>query len=56
MNEMKEKNKEIIGLYKNYMALKMVIEGRAYLSDDGILIEVERHPGSRGELREEETA
>ena len=56
MNEMKEKNKELTGLYNNYMALKMVIEGRAYLSDDGVLIEVERHPGSRGGLREEETA
>ena len=37
---MKEKNKEISRLYKNYMALKKVIEGTAYLSDDGILIEL----------------
>ena len=54
--EMKKKNKEITGFYKNYMALKIVIKGRDYLSDDGILIEVERHSGNRGGLREEETA
>ena len=35
---MKQKGKELMGLYKNYMALKMVIEETAYLSDDGLLI------------------
>ena len=36
--EMKQKGKELMGVYKNYMALKMAIEGTAYLSDDGLLI------------------
>ena len=53
---MKRKIQDTEKLYKNYMALKMVIEGRAYLSDDGILIEVESHPGNRDGIREEETA
>lgn len=35
---MKQKGKELMGLYKNYMALKMVIEETAYLSDEGLLI------------------
>ena len=35
---MKQKGKELMGIYKNYMALKMAIEGTAYLSDDGLLI------------------
>ena len=52
---MKKKNKEITGFYKNYMALKIVIKGRDYLSDDGILVEVEKHPGNRDGFKEEET-
>lgn len=38
---MKKNVGEFMGLYKNYMALKKVIEGTAYLSNDGILVETE---------------
>ena len=55
MNEMKQNIRELNGLYKNYLALKKVIEGTAYLSDDGVLIEVTVPAKDREKGREEET-
>ena len=55
MNEMKQNIQELNGLYKNYMALKKVIEGTAYLSDDGVLIEITAPDEDREKGREEES-
>ena len=54
MNEMKQNIQELNGLYKNYMALKKVIEGTAYLSDDGVLIELAALEKKKKKDREEE--
>ena len=38
---MDKEGKKIKKLYDNYMSLKKVIEGTAFLTDDGILVELD---------------
>ena len=38
---MDKEGKKIKKLYDNYLALKAVVEGTAFLTEDGILVELE---------------
>ena len=38
---MNKEGKRIKKLYDNYLALKSVVEGTAFLTEDGILVELE---------------
>ena len=52
---MNKEGKKIKRLYDNYMALKSVVEGTAFLTEDGILVELELvRAGQAPERKEEE--
>ena len=52
---MNKEEKKIKKLYDNYLALKSVVEGTAFLTEDGILVELELvRTGPVPEKKEEE--
>lgn len=52
---MNKEGKKIKKLYDNYLALKSVVEGTAFLTEDGILVELELvRAGQAREKKEEE--
>ena len=52
---MNKEGKKIKRLYDDYMALKSVVEGTAFLTEDGILVELELvRAGQAAERNEEE--
>jgi len=51
---MNKEGKKIKRLYDNYMALKSVIEGTAFLTEDGILVELELVRAVQAPERKEE--
>lgn len=44
---MDKEGRKIKKLYDNYLALKAVVEGTAFLTEDGILVELELVPAGR---------
>lgn len=51
---MNKEGKKIKRLYDDYMALKSVVEGTAFLTEDGILVELELVRARQAEERNEE--
>ena len=51
---MNKEGKKIKGLYDDYMALKAVVEGTAFLTEDGILVELELVRAGRVQEKNEE--
>ena len=51
---MNKEGKKIKRLYDHYMALKSVVEGTAFLTEDGILVELELIRASQAPERKEE--
>ena len=51
---MNKKGKKIKRLYDDYMALKSVVEGTAFLTEDGILVELELVRAGRVQEKNEE--
>ena len=51
---MNKEGKKIKRLYDDYMALKSVVEGTAFLTEDGILVELELVRSSQAPERKEE--
>lgn len=51
---MNKEGKKIKRLYDDYMALKSVVEGTAFLTEDGILVELELVRARQAAERNEE--
>ena len=51
---MNKEGKKIKRLYDDYMALKSVVEGTAFLTEDGILVEMELVRAGRVQEKNEE--
>ena len=51
---MNKEGKKIKRLYDNYMALKSVVEGTAFLTEDGILVELELVRADRAQSERKE--
>lgn len=51
---MNKEGKRIKKLYDNYLALKSVVEGTAFLTEDGILVELELVRARQTEEKNEE--
>ena len=53
---MDKEGKKIKKLYDNYLALKRAVEGTAFLTEDGILVELDLVPTDRPERERKEAA
>ena len=53
---MDKEGKKIKKLYDNYLALKRAVEGTAFLTEDGILVELDLVPTNRPERERKEAA